>query len=934
MLDCSWRHTSRCSSLILLLITATASHAADVSAKPADHPIVPGFERFHAGPGSDAVKGGRLLLGELNCVSCHRPEASQEAQLPRKQAPILDGVGNRVRRSYLRKFLSDPHGIKPGSTMPNLFAGLPEAERGPKIEAMVHFLASTGTLKQGRPDSKQIALGKQLYHQVGCVACHGTRDNAGNAQKLLSTSAPLGDLRAKYSILSLSSFLENPHAVRPSGRMPGILNAKEAREVANYLLQGVTFAQAPTNTTYAYYEGTWDRLPDFAKLKPIATGRAIGFELSVARRPGNFALRFEGYLRIDRDGDYRFHLHSDDGSKLFFDDKLAVANDGIHAPSTVAGAVKLTKGMHKLTAGIFNAGGGVELSIDIEGPGMGRQDVAPLVSLTPEGNPKPIVKPVDPKDDDTFALQPELATKGRELFTSLGCASCHQLSSEKKQLASTLKASPLDKLHTEGGCLAQQPAKGLPWYSLSVTQRGALAAAIKSPAPSARPTPEEIVTRTMTTLNCYACHQRDKTGGVEDAINSLFLTTQPEMGEEGRIPPPLTGVGAKIAPSYLKQIFNQGSRDRPYMLAHMPRFGEANVPGLAEAFEKLDKIEPVAKVSFKESMTHVKRDARHMVGGMSLGCVKCHTFAGHKAEGVQGIDMLLMPKRLQHDWFYRYLLDPQKLRPGTRMPTAWTNGMSVLPDILDGSTAQQIESIWVYLQDGSKAALPLGLNKHYIPLIPEKEAIIYRNFVEGSGSRSIAVGYPEKAHLAFDANELRLATIWQGAFIDAARHWTDRGVGYEAPLGDNVIHLATGVSFAVLAKREEAWPTKTAKELGYKFRGYRTTTDQRPTFLYSCGGVRIEDCPNAVAGKVNPSIRRTLTLSAEQTVDHLWFRAAVADKIEPAGEKGAYRINGELTMKFDSGAAPLIRKSGGKMELLVPVHFQDGKARIVQEFVW
>jgi mono/diheme cytochrome c family protein len=937
MLDCSRRHPSR--SLLFLLLTLTLLHApantpAAEKAKQDGHPIVPGFERFHAS-GTDAVKGGRLLLGELNCISCHTPESGQESQLQRKQAPILDRVGERVRRSYLRKFLRDPRAIKSGTTMPNLFAAMPEAERGEKIEALVHFLAATGTLKQERADTKAAAAGQQLYHQVGCVACHGSRDNNGDAEKLLATSVPLGDLRGKYSIRSLAVFLENPHAVRPSGRMPGILNNPEAKQVANYLLRGQSLAQAPANMRYAYYEGTWDKLPNFANLKPLATGNAPGFDLSLARRPGDFALRFEGYLRIDRAGNYHFHLHSDDGSKLLLDDKLVVANDGVHAPNTVSGAVKLTKGTHKLTAGVFNAGGGVELHVDIEGPGLGRQDVAPLVTLTPEGNPKPAVKPADPDEDDDFAIKPELAAKGRELFASVGCASCHQLNNGGKAIASNLKASPLNKLGGTGGCLAAESAKGLPQYALNAAQRGALTAAIKAPA-ATKPAAEEIIARTMTTLNCYACHPRGKVGGVEESINSFFATTQLEMGEEGRLPPPLNDPGAKLKPDYLKHIFNQGAHDRPYMLTRMPRFGEVNVPGLIEAFAAADKdkVEPVAKVTFTQPLRRGKSEARKMCGGSSLGCVKCHTFAGHKAEGVQGIDMLLMPKRLQHDWFYRYLLDPQKLRPGTRMPTAWTNGMTVLEDVLDGSTAQQIESIWIYLQDGGKAALPPGLRKHSIPLTPDKEAIIYRNFIEGSGSRAIGVGYPEKANLSFDANELRLALIWQGEFIDAARHWTDRGVGFEAPLGENVVHLPAGAAFAVLTKDDEAWPSKSAKDLGYQFRGYRTTADGRPTFFYSCHGVRVEDFPNAVASESSPSLRRTLTLTSDKPMDNLWFRAAVADKIEPVAAKGTYRINGEWTLKLDAGSEAKVRKSGGKTELLVPVRFQDGKARIIEEFVW
>ncbi|MEA2630769.1 MAG: hypothetical protein QOE66_988, partial [Chloroflexota bacterium] len=70
------------------------------------HPVVPGFERFHADPDSDPVQGGLILLGELNCTSCHDAGKALDGQVLRKQAPILDRVGGRVRPSYLRAFLS------------------------------------------------------------------------------------------------------------------------------------------------------------------------------------------------------------------------------------------------------------------------------------------------------------------------------------------------------------------------------------------------------------------------------------------------------------------------------------------------------------------------------------------------------------------------------------------------------------------------------------------------------------------------------------------------------------------------------------------------------------------------------------------------------------------------------------------------------------
>jgi hypothetical protein len=405
------------------------------------------------------------------------------------------------------------------------------------------------------------------------------------------------------------------------------------------------------------------------------------------------------------------------------------------------------------------------------------------------------------------------------------------------------------------------------------------------------------------------------------------------MGDEARIPPLLNGVGAKLKPAYLKKVLDKGAHDRPYMHTRMPGFGDANVGHLVGLLASLDTLQDVAPVSFSQTPTKVKSDARHMVGAEGLGCIKCHTFAGNKAEGVQGMDMIIMPDRVKRDWFHRYLLDPNKFRPGTRMPTAWFNGVSPLPKVLEGDPARQIEAIWVYLSEGKKAQLPLGVKKQYIPLVPDKEAIVYRNFLEGSGARSIGVGYPEKAHLAFDANNMRLAMLWQGAFIDASRHWTDRGVGYEPPLGDGVLHLPAGPTFAFLGKEDDPWPAKGPKELGYKFAGYRLSADQRPTFLYSFQDVRIEDFPNAVAGKMSPGIARTISLTAPKDVANLWFRAAQADKIETQKD-GWFRINNEYSMRLEPGMAARVRQSGGKMELLLPLQFKDGRARLVQEFVW
>ena len=332
--------TGRFRTCLPLIVSFAISSTSVRAADPPVHAIVPGFERFHANGQGDAAVGGQLLLGELNCVSCH---ARVDQALTRKQAPILDEVGSRVKVSFLRKFLTDPQAVKPGSTMPRLLDGDPD--RAAKIEALVHFLASTGSVRLERPDLKALVVGRDHYQKFGCVACHGPRDFTAQPLKTNAVVVPLGDLKGKYTLASLAAFLEQPQHVRPAGRMPQLVNAKEAKELANYLAPGVRFdpAAGKGTTSFAYYEGSWDELPDFAKLKPLDRGVGVAFDLGAAKRENDYALLFEGFFNAEREGSYRFSLTSDDGSKLWVDGKPIVDDDGVHAPKSATGRVTLTQ---------------------------------------------------------------------------------------------------------------------------------------------------------------------------------------------------------------------------------------------------------------------------------------------------------------------------------------------------------------------------------------------------------------------------------------------------------------------------------------------------------------------------------------------------------------------------------------------------------------
>ncbi|MFN0053153.1 MAG: family 16 glycoside hydrolase [Planctomycetales bacterium] len=911
------------------------------AAHEALRPIVPGFERFHASSGTDLAAGGRLLLNELQCAACHAGhESSKEPQGPGR-GPILDDVGQRIHPDYLIRYLSAPHEVKPGTKMPDLFRHWPEEKRKEGVLALANFLTTTGTMPLQSADPQALQRGARLYQEVGCIACHGARDTAPTR-----TSVPLGDLPAKYSIPSLASFLNEPHRVRPGGRMPALVyEPREAIDLATYLIGPVEYRPKNPNYQFAAYEGSWNELPRFEELQPYKTGEAAGLDVGVAGRANNYGVRFRGFLKIDRPGMYTFHLGSDDGSRLMIDREKVVDVDGIHPHETRTGKVSLTAGMHPVQVDYFQGGGEATLAVEYEGPGVPRQDFNRAVFLTEKGPPPA----ADEETSGGFRFDPALVDQGRRLFSSVGCANCHQLVLQGERVISSLAATPLAKLRPEQGCLAAEaalPAQGSapnqgaetsrpqlpPNFDLNWNQREALAAALSVRSPSGANSPAELIAETMTAFNCYACHARGGVGGPERDRNSLFLTRIPEMGDEGRVPPPLDGVGDKLTSAWLRHVLQQGAKDRPYMLTRMPRFALSQVEALAGAFEAADRQADQPPPELSEAEHRVKATGRHLVGDQALGCVKCHTFGPHKTPGVQALDLQTMTRRIREDWFLRYMLDPQAYRPGTRMPTGFANGRSSVRDGYEGDPTRQLAAIWAFLKEGDKGGIPDGLVAHLIELKPDERPIIYRNFIEGLSPRGIAVGYPERAHLAWDANRMCLTLIWHGRFIDAAKHWEGRGPGFQGPLGDHVMRLEETAPIAILDRPETSWPNGPPRDRGYRFRGYQLDAQGRPRFEYSAPTYRVVDFPRPMTGGSDPYFERRLTVTAQGPLERVYFRAAVATKIESASD-GTWVIDGQVRMRFP-GTDPRVRESEGKRELLIPIVVREGRGEVVQEIRW
>ena len=210
---------------------------------------------------------------------------------------------------------------------------------------------------------------------------------------------------------------------------------------------------------------------------------------------------------------------------------------------------------------------------------------------------------------------------------------------------------------------------------------------------------------------------------------------------------------------------------------------------------------------------------------------------------------------------------------------------------------------------------------------------MYRNFISGAGARGIAVGYPQGVNLAFDANQVRLSLLWQGAFMDGGRHWSGRGQGFQGPAGYAKLALPEGQPFAILNTPADVWPkTEKGRASGYRFGGYERDKQRRPAFLYEYAGLKIRDFPKGGA-ELTPYLTREITIEGKAMDGKLHYLAAAGSKIEV--RDGSYAVDGKYAVSFSGlqEAKPVLRDSGGRKELLLPLKL-TGKQSFVQRYDW
>lgn len=190
-----------------------------------DRPIFPkqyveaGCGRCHKQeivPDAPILNRGRKLIEEFNCAACHEiPYAGKSYVVP------LDGVGVRMERAQLYRWLLNPRAVTASTEMPD-FRFSPEQA----IDLTDYLLTFTkladrsqlpsppAELAEAVDDYDRVEAGGVTFRKARCISCHQVEGRGGVIGEEIGTAG------SHYSMGWLYQYLENPKRLLPGVPMP------------------------------------------------------------------------------------------------------------------------------------------------------------------------------------------------------------------------------------------------------------------------------------------------------------------------------------------------------------------------------------------------------------------------------------------------------------------------------------------------------------------------------------------------------------------------------------------------------------------------------------------------------------------------------------------------------------------------------------------
>lgn len=528
-----------------------------------------------------------------------------------------------------------------------------------------------------------LAQGQRLFEQIGCTGCHLVK----GYENIPKVAPSLRKISAKVDPSWMARWIENPHKLRPRARMPNFdLKQEDAVAIAAFLWslskeEGDKWMQEHPLPA-GFREGDANE---------VAKGKKLVETIGCKGCHGFAEGEFTTVLGKEKDLVPNLKdIASKVGPQWVYH---WVKNPRGFAPDTRMPSLRLSDDEAKaMTSYLMTLGGKPEAIAGIQ------------------------EKLADAKN----------IKRGESLVRKLGCFGCHDIKGMEKEsrvgvelttfgskgleelffgnrtdIKETWDDWTYNKLNTPRIYATERIEQLMPQFNLAdedITALRVVLAGFRERKVGVRYQADQsqrviqVVEgrRLMHQYNCIGCHEIEKRGG--------FVKKYYE--NPASAPPPLNGEGEKVQSNWLFSFLQAPLPLRPWIDIRMPTFGfsEEHATQLVSYFNGLSKVEiPYAYFDEKKVPQENLQAARALVSKDFFNCYSCHQQGDKKPEGpVEGWapDLTLARQRLSPNWIVKWLQDPQKVQPGTKMPSFYPGG----PDtILGGKDDKQIEALRDYL---------------------------------------------------------------------------------------------------------------------------------------------------------------------------------------------------------------------------------------------
>ncbi len=211
-------------------------------------------------------------------------------------------------------------------------------------------------------------------------------------------------------------------------------------------------------------------------------------------------------------------------------------------------------------------------------------------------------------------------------------------------------------------------------------------------------------------------------------------------------------------------------------------------------------------------------------------------------------------------------------------------------------------------------------------LRPDREPIVYRNYLADLPHGGFAVGFPGGANFSWNPETCSVSSLWAGDFLDVKAHRVSRGIGAIKPAGFDVVRLPPIPGFL----EDTSAPTQPE----VRFLGHRFDAQRAPVFRYRFRDSIVEESwtSSGEVTKDNLVLTRTVHLkNPGRATSELWLRLAAHRRLSltPEGLSLDERIR--VTV---SGGEIELRDERGTPQADVRVPIRDGRAALTVEYRW